>query len=139
MSSDPCRELVVRGRQGWHRWFCVIRQKTGWKRWRCASQVAGGPGALPTLSGRRGYICDIFGGSLFRVPIPGFPSREWGGELGARSCCPQVLGCGVEASFAWLSSVTVLLLLLWDTQRSVKRDPKQENAHINCSPSTWNI
>lgn len=25
------------------------------------SQVAGGTGAQPTLSGRRGYICDIFG------------------------------------------------------------------------------
>lgn len=57
MSSDPRRELVIRGRQGWARCFWFIRQKTV----RCIAQVAGGTGALPTLSGRRGSLCDIFG------------------------------------------------------------------------------
>ena len=38
-----------------------IRKKERLVVMRCVPQVAGGTGAQPTLSGRRGCICDIFG------------------------------------------------------------------------------
>lgn len=82
-----------------------IRKKERLVVMRCVPQVAGGTGAQPTLSGRRGCICDIFGpgggvggaSSEFRgsqaCRLGGW-GGEWGwvgGESGARSRLYRVL------------------------------------------------
>lgn len=41
--------------------FLVYKAENRLEEVRCVAQVAGGTGALPTLSGRRGSMCDIFG------------------------------------------------------------------------------
>ena len=62
MSSDLHRELVICGRQGSPRNFRFTRRKARLEEIRCVTQVAGGTGALPTLScPRQVWKCNIFG------------------------------------------------------------------------------
>ena len=62
--------------------FLFYKAESGLEEMRCVAQVAGGTGALPTLSGRRGHMCDVFGPRW--KPPQSFDSRlsTWGAGQG---------------------------------------------------------